>query len=208
MQKPYIDIITEEYKPVIELNERLKCLAKAHAYAQKVGAFAIKPRKRSRYRLMLCDGALSCIQTGDRWGVDFFMHELMGFKAKDPEGLLILWQELGKQNWRNANDPIAYLKTSLFREFKRRKIRERKAGSFVSIEGLDIDIADDSSIARLETKLAIEQLAVRLTAEERAFLRLFITLGSWRMAGLKLFDDPNRGRVLGQKIMRKMKKIV
>jgi len=157
---------------------------------------------------MLCDGALSCIEKSDRWGVDFFLRDIMGFRSKDPEALLILWQELKKNNWRSARDPWAYLKTSLFREFKRRKIKERKDNSFVSIEELDLDIADDAGMAELETRLAIEQLARALTAEERYFLRLYLFFGSWRMLGLEVFGDADRGRVLGQKISRKLKKIV
>lgn len=156
---------------------------------------------------MLCDGALSCIEKSDRWGVDFFLRDVLKFKSKDPEALLILWQELTKDNWRNARDPWAYLKTSLFREFKRRKIKERKDSSFVSIEELDLDIADDA-FGELEARLAIEQLAGTLTAEERYFLRLYLFFGSWRALGLELFGDPDKGRVLGQKIMRKIKKIV
>jgi len=157
---------------------------------------------------MLCDGALSCIEKSDRWGVDFFLRDVLKFKSKDPEALLILWQELTKDNWRNARDPWAYLKTSLFREFKRRKIKERKDNSFVSIEELDLDIADDAGMAELETRLAIEQLTQSLTAEERYFLRLYTFFGSWRALGLELFGDPNRGRVLGQRISRKLKKVV
>jgi len=157
---------------------------------------------------MLCDGALSCIEKSDRWGVDFFLRNIMGFRSKDPEALLILWQELKKQNWRNARDPWAYLKTSIFREFKRRKIKERKDSSFVSLEELELDIAGDAGFAELETRLAIEQLTQSLTAEERYFLRLYLFFGSWRALGLELFGDPDKGRVLGQKITRKLKKIV
>ena len=157
---------------------------------------------------MLCDGALSCIEKSDPWGVDFFLRDVMGFRSKDPEALLILWQELKKNNWRSARDPWAYLKTSLFREFKRRKIKERKDSAFVSLEELDLEITDDAGFAELETKLAIEQLTGTLTAEECYFLRLYLFFGSWRMLGLELFGDPNRGRVLGQRISRKLKKIV
>lgn len=157
---------------------------------------------------MLCDGALSCIEKSDRWGVDFFLRDIMGFRSKDPEALLILWQELKKENWRSARDPWTYLKTSIFREFKRRKIKERKDSSFVSIEELDLEIADDSGFAELEARLAIEQLAGTLTAEECYFLRLYLFFGSWRALGLELFGDPDKGRVLGQRISRKLKKIV
>ena len=157
---------------------------------------------------MLCDGALSCIEKSDRWGVDFFLRDIMGFRSKDPEALLILWQELTKDNWRNARDPWAYLKTSIFREFKRRKIKERKDSAFISLEKLELDIADDTGLGELEARLAIEQLAQSLTAEERYFLRLYLFFGSWRMLGLELFGDPNRGRVLGQRISRKLKKVV
>lgn len=157
---------------------------------------------------MLCDGALSCIEKSDRWGVDFFLRDIMGFRSKDPEALLILWQELTKDNWRNARDPWAYLKTSIFKEFKRRKIKERKDSAFISLEELDLEIADDSGFAELEARLAIEQLAGTLTAEERYFLRLYLFFGSWRALGLELFGDPDKGRVLGQRISRKLKKIV
>ena len=138
---------------------------------------------------MLCEGALSCIEKSDPWGVDFFLRDVMGFRSKDPEALLILWQELKKNNWR----------TSLFREFKRRKIKERKDSAFVSLEELDLKIADDAGFAELETKLAIEQLTGTLTAEECYFLRLYLFFGSWRMLGLELFGDADKGRVLGQK---------
>jgi len=207
-------MITQKRQFVNDLQEKLKVLAPAVAYAKKITPLVEKatlfkmPSKRSRYRLMLCEGALSCIEQSDRWGVDFFLRDIMGFRSKDPEALLILWQELKKNNWRSARDPWAYLKTSLFREFKRRKIKERKDNSFVSIEELDLDIADDAGMAELETRLAIEQLARALTAEERYFLRLYTFFGSWRALGLELFGDPDKGRVLGQKIMRKIKKIV
>jgi len=207
-------MITQKRQFVNDLQEKLKVLAPAVAYAKKITPLVEKatlfkmPSPRSRYRLMLCDGALSCIEKSDRWGVDFFLRDIMGFRSKDPEALLILWQELKKNNWRSARDPWAYLKTSLFREFKRRKIKERKDNSFVSIEELDLDIADDAGMAELETRLAIEQLARALTAEERYFLRLYTFFGSWRALGLELFGDPDKGRVLGQKIMRKIKKIV
>lgn len=206
-------MITQKRQFVNDLQEKLKVLAPAVAYAKKITPLVEKatlfkmPSPRSRYRLMLCDGALSCIEKSDRWGVDFFLRDVLKFKSKDPEALLILWQELTKDNWRNARDPWAYLKTSLFREFKRRKIKERKDSSFVSIEELDLDIADDA-FGELEARLAIEQLAGTLTAEERYFLRLYLFFGSWRALGLELFGDPDKGRVLGQKIMRKIKKIV
>ena len=207
-------MITQKRQFVNDLQEKLKVLAPAVAYAKKITPLVEKatlfkmPSPRSRYRLMLCDGALSCIEKSDRWGVDFFLRDIMGFRSKDPEALLILWQELKKENWRSARDPWAYLKTSLFREFKRRKIKERKDNSFVSIEELDLDIADDAGMAELETRLAIEQLTQSLTAEECYFLRLYLFFGSWRALGLELFGDPNRGRVLGQRISRKLKKIV
>jgi len=207
-------MITQKRQFVNDLQEKLKVLAPAVAYAKKIAPLVEKatlfkmPSKRSRYRLMLCDGALSCIEQSDKWGVDFFLRDVLKFKTKDPEALLILWQELKKNNWRSARDPWAYLKTSLFREFKRRKIKERKDNSFVSIEELDLDIADDAGMAELETRLAIEQLTQSLTAEECYFLRLYLFFGSWRALGLELFGDPNRGRVLGQRISRKLKKIV
>jgi len=212
-------MITQKRQFVNDLQEKLKVLAPAVAYARRIAplvAVAVpgrvtllkRPSKRSRYRLMLCDGALSCIEKSDRWGVDFFLRDIMGFRSKDPEALLILWQELKKDNWRSARDPWAYLKTSLFREFKRRKIKERKDSTFVSLEELELDIAGDAGFAELETRLAIEQLARALTAEERYFLRLYTFFGSWRALGLELFGDPDKGRVLGQKIMRKIKKIV
>ena len=207
-------MVTQKRQFVNDLQEKLKVLAPAVAYAKKITPLVEKatlfkmPSPRSRYRLMLCDGALSCIEKSDRWGVDFFLRDIMGFRSKDPEALLILWQELKKNNWRSARDPWAYLKTSLFREFKRRKIKERKDNSFVSIEELDLDIADDAGMAELETRLAIEQLTQSLTAEECYFLRLYLFFGSWRALGLELFGDPNRGRVLGQRISRKLKKIV
>ena len=207
-------MITQKRQFVNDLQEKLKVLAPAVAYARKIAplvekaALLKRPSKRSRYRLMLCDGALSCIEKSDRWGVDFFLRDIMGFRSKDPEALLILWQELKKNNWRSARDPWAYLKTSLFREFKRRKIKERKDSTFVSLEELELDIAGDAGFAELETRLAIEQLARALTAEERYFLRLYTFFGSWRALGLELFGDPDKGRVLGQKIMRKIKKIV
>ena len=207
-------MITQKRQFVNDLQEKLKVLAPAVAYAKKItplvekAALLKRPSKRSRYRLMLCDGALSCIEKSDRWGVDFFLRDIMGFRSKDPEALLILWQELKKNNWRSARDPWAYLKTSLFREFKRRKIRERKDSAFISLEELELEIADDSGFAELETRLAIEQLTRALTAEECYFLRLYLFFGSWRALGLELFGDPNRGRVLGQRISRKLKKIV
>jgi len=172
-------MITQKRQFVNDLQEKLKVLAPAVAYARKIAplvekaALLKRPSKRSRYRLMLCDGALSCIEKSDRWGVDFFLRDIMGFRSKDPEALLILWQELKKQKWRNARDPWAYLKTSLFREFKRRKIRERKDSAFISLEELELEIADDSGFAELETRLAIEQLTRALTAEECYFLRLY-----------------------------------
>jgi len=207
-------MITQKRQFVNDLQEKLKVLAPAVAYAKKIAPLVEKatlfrmPSKRSRYRLMLCEGALSCIEKSDPWGVDFFLRDVMGFRSKDPEALLILWQELKKNNWRSARDPWAYLKTSLFREFKRRKIKERKDSAFVSLEELDLEIADDAGFAELETKLAIEQLTGTLTAEECYFLRLYLFFGSWRMLGLELFGDADRGRVLGQKISRKLKKIV
>jgi len=207
-------MIAQKRQFVNDLQEKLKVLAPAVAYAKKIAPLVEKvtlfkmPSKRSRYRLMLCDGAISCIEQSDRWGVDFFLRDVMGFRSKDPEALLILWQELKKDNWRTARDPWAYLKTSLFREFKRRKVRERKDSTFVSIEELDLEIADDSGFAELEARLAIEQLAGTLTAEERYFLRLYAFFGSWRALGLELFGDPNRGRVLGQRITRKLGKKV
>jgi len=207
-------MITQKRQFVNDLQEKLKVLAPAVVYARRIAPLVEKatlfkmPSPRSRYRLMLCEGALSCIEQSDRWGVDFFLRDVLKFKSKDPEALLILWQELTKDNWRNARDPWAYLKTSLFREFKRRKIKERKDNSFVSIEELDLDIADDAGMAELETRLAIEQLTQSLTAEERYFLRLYTFFGSWRALGLELFGDPDKGRVLGQKISRKLKKIV
>ena len=207
-------MITQKRQFVNDLQEKLKVLAPAVAYAKKITPLVEKatlfkmPSPRSRYRLMLCDGALSCIEKSDRWGVDFFLRDIMGFRSKDPEALLILWQELKKNNWRSARDPWAYLKTSLFREFKRRKIKERKDSTFVSLEELELDIADDAGMAELETRLAIEQLTQSLTAEECYFLRLYLFFGSWRALGLELFGDPNRGRVLGQRISRKLKKIV
>ncbi len=211
MPKSYSNILIQKCQFVNDFTERLKELAPAVAYAKKITPLTEKaalfkpPSKRSRYRLMLCEGALSCIEEGDRWGVNFFLRDVMGFRPKHPEALLVLWQELKKDNWRNANDPWQYLKTSLFREFKRRKIKERKDSSFVSLEELELDIADDAGFAELETRLAIEQLAGTLTAEERYFLRLYLFFGSWRMLGLELFGDPDRGRVLGQKITRKLK---
>jgi len=207
-------MITQKRQFVNDLQEKLKVLAPAVAYAKKITPLVEKatlfkmPSPRSRYRLLLCEGALSCIEQSDRWGVDFFLRDVMGFRSKDPEALLILWQELKKNNWRSARDPWAYLKTSLFREFKRRKIKERKDSTFVSLEELELDIAGDAGFAELETRLAIEQLARALTAEERYFLRLYTFFGSWRALGLELFSDPDKGRVLGQKIMRKIKKIV
>ncbi len=207
-------MITQKRQFVNDLQEKLKVLAPAVVYAKKITPLVEKatlfkmPSKRSRYRLMLCEGALSCIEQSDRWGVDFFLRDIMGFRSKDPEALLILWQELTKDNWRNARDPWAYLKTSIFKEFKRRKIKERKDSAFISLEELDLEIADDSGFAELEARLAIEQLAGTLTAEERYFLRLYAFFGSWRMLGLELFGDPNRGRVLGQRISRKLKKVV
>jgi len=207
-------MVTQKRQFVNDLQEKLKVLAPAVAYAKKITPLVEKatlfkmPSPRSRYRLMLCDGALSCIEKSDRWGVNFFLRDVMKFKSKDPEALLILWQELTKDNWRNARDPWAYLKTSLFMEFKRRKIKERKDSTFVSLEELELDIAGDAGFAELETRLAIEQLARALTAEERYFLRLYAFFGSWRMLGLELFGDPNRGRVLGQRISRKLKKVV
>ena len=207
-------MITQKRQFVNDLQEKLKVLAPAVVYARRIAPLVEKatlfkmPSPRSRYRLMLCEGALSCIEKSDPWGVDFFLRDVMGFRSKDPEALLILWQELKKNNWRSARDPWAYLKTSLFREFKRRKIKERKDNSFVSIEELDLDIADDAGMAELETRLAIEQLTQSLTAEECYFLRLYLFFGSWRALGLELFGDPNRGRVLGQRISRKLKKIV
>jgi len=207
-------MITQKRQFVNDLQEKLKVLAPAVVYARRIAPLVEKatlfkmPSPRSRYRLMLCDGALSCIEKSDRWGVDFFLRDVLKFKSKDPEALLILWQELTKDNWRNARDPWAYLKTSLFREFKRRKIKERKDSAFVSIEELDLDIADDAGMAELETRLAIEQLTRALTAEERYFLRLYTFFGSWRALGLELFGDPDKGRVLGQRISRKLKKIV
>jgi len=207
-------MITQKRQFVNDLQEKLKVLAPAVVYARRIAPLVEKatlfkmPSKRSRYRLMLCEGALSCIEQSDRWGVDFFLRDVLKFKSKDPEALLILWQELTKDNWRNARDPWAYLKTSLFREFKRRKIKERKDNSFVSIEELDLDIADDAGMAELETRLAIEQLTQSLTAEECYFLRLYAFFGSWRALGLELFGDPNRGRVLGQRITRKLGKKV
>jgi len=207
-------MITQKRQFVNDLQEKLKVLAPAVVYARRIAPLVEKatlfkmPSPRSRYRLMLCDGALSCIEKSDPWGVDFFLRDVMGFRSKDPEALLILWQELKKNNWRSARDPWAYLKTSLFREFKRRKIRERKDSAFVSIEELDLDIADDAGMAELETRLAIEQLTRALTAEERYFLRLYTFFGSWRALGLELFGDPDKGRVLGQRISRKLKKIV
>ena len=207
-------MVTQKRQFVNDLQEKLKVLAPAVAYAKKITPLVEKatlfkmPSKRSRYRLMLCDGALSCIEQSDRWGVDFFLRDIMGFRSKDPEALLILWQELKKENWRNARDPWAYLKTSIFREFKRRKIKERKDSAFVSLEELELDIADDTGLGELEARLAIEQLAQSLTAEERYFLRLYLFFGSWRALGLELFGDPDKGRVLGQKISRKLKKVV
>jgi len=207
-------MITQKRQFVNDLQEKLKVLAPAVVYAKKITPLVEKatlfkmPSKRSRYRLMLCEGALSCIEQSDRWGVDFFLRDIMGFRSKDPEALLILWQELTKDNWRNARDPWAYLKTSIFKEFKRRKIKERKDSAFISLEELDLEIADDSGFAELEARLAIEQLAGTLTAEERYFLRLYAFFGSWRMLGLELFGDPDKGRVLGQRISRKLKKIV
>jgi len=207
-------MITQKRQFVNDLQEKLKVLAPAVVYARRIAPLVEKatlfkmPSPRSRYRLMLCEGALSCIEQSDRWGVDFFLRDIMGFRSKDPEALLILWQELTKDNWRNARDPWAYLKTSIFKEFKRRKIKERKDSAFISLEELDLEIADDSGFAELEARLAIEQLAGTLTAEERYFLRLYAFFGSWRMLGLELFGDPNRGRVLGQRISRKLKKVV
>ena len=207
-------MITQKRQFVNDLQEKLKVLAPSVAYAKKIAPLVEKatlfkmPSKRSRYRLMLCDGALSCIEQSDKWGVDFFLRDVLKFKTKDPEALLILWQELKKNNWRSARDPWTYLKTSIFREFKRRKIKERKDSSFVSIEELDLEIADDSGFAELEARLAIEQLAGTLTAEECYFLRLYLFFGSWRALGLELFGDPDKGRVLGQRISRKLKKIV
>jgi len=207
-------MITQKRQFVNDLQEKLKVLAPSVAYAKKIAPLVEKatlfkmPSKRSRYRLMLCDGALSCIEQSDKWGVDFFLRDVLKFKTKDPEALLILWQELKKDNWRSARDPWTYLKTSIFREFKRRKIKERKDSSFVSIEELDLEIADDSGFAELEARLAIEQLAGTLTAEECYFLRLYLFFGSWRALGLELFGDPDKGRVLGQRISRKLKKIV
>jgi len=207
-------MITQKRQFVNDLQEKLKVLAPAVVYARRIAPLVEKatlfkmPSPRSRYRLMLCEGALSCIEKSDPWGVDFFLRDVMGFRSKDPEALLILWQELKKNNWRSARDPWAYLKTSLFREFKRRKIKERKDSAFVSLEELDLEIADDAGFAELETKLAIEQLTGTLTAEECYFLRLYLFFGSWRMLGLELFGDPDKGRVLGQRISRKLKKIV
>ncbi len=207
-------MITQKRQFVNDLQEKLKVLAPAVVYARRIAPLVEKatlfkmPSKRSRYRLMLCEGALSCIEQSDRWGVDFFLRDVLKFKSKDPEALLILWQELTKDNWRNARDPWAYLKTSLFMEFKRRKIKERRDSTFVSLEELELDIAGDAGFAELEARLAIEQLAGTLTAEERYFLRLYAFFGSWRMLGLELFGDPNRGRVLGQRISRKLKKVV
>lgn len=207
-------MITQKRQFVNDLQEKLKVLAPAVVYARRIAPLVEKatlfkmPSPRSRYRLMLCEGALSCIEQSDRWGVDFFLRDVLKFKSKDPEALLILWQELTKDNWRNARDPWAYLKTSLFMEFKRRKIKERKDSTFVSLEELELDIAGDAGFAELETKLAIEQLTGTLTAEECYFLRLYTFFGSWRALGLELFGDPDKGRVLGQKIMRKIKKIV
>jgi len=207
-------MITQKRQFVNDLQEKLKVLAPAVVYARRIAPLVEKatlfkmPSPRSRYRLMLCEGALSCIEQSDRWGVDFFLRDIMGFRSKDPEALLILWQELTKDNWRNARDPWAYLKTSIFKEFKRRKIKERKDSAFISLEELDLEIADDSGFAELEARLAIEQLAGTLTAEERYFLRLYTFFGSWRALGLELFGDPDKGRVLGQKISRKLKKIV
>jgi len=207
-------MITQKRQFVNDLQEKLKVLAPSVAYAKKIAPLVEKatlfkmPSKRSRYRLMLCDGALSCIEQSDKWGVDFFLRDVLKFKTKDPEALLILWQELKKDNWRSARDPWAYLKTSLFREFKRRKVRERKDSTFVSLEELELEIADDSGFAELEARLAIEQLAGTLTAEECYFLRLYLFFGSWQALGLELFGDPNRGRVLGQRISRKLKKVV
>ena len=207
-------MVTQKRQFVNDLQEKLKVLAPAVVYARRIAPLVEKatlfkmPSPRSRYRLMLCEGALSCIEKSDPWGVDFFLRDVMGFRSKDPEALLILWQELKKNNWRSARDPWAYLKTSLFREFKRRKIKERKDSAFVSLEELELEIADDAGFAELETKLAIEQLTGTLMAEECYFLRLYLFFGSWRALGLELFGDPDKGRVLGQKIMRKIKKIV
>ena len=214
MPKFHLNIIAQRHQIVSDLQERVQVLAPAVAYAKRITPLVEKatlfkmPSKRSRYRLMLCEGALSCIEQSDRWGVDFFLRDVLKFKSKDPEALLILWQELTKDNWRNARDPWAYLKTSLFREFKRRKIKERKDSAFISLEELDLEIADDSGFGELEARLAIEQLAQSLTAEECYFLRLYLFFGSWRALGLEVFGDPDKGRVLGQRISRKLKKIV
>jgi len=149
-------MVTQKRQFVNDLQEKLKVLAPAVAYAKKITPLVEKatlfkmPSPRSRYRLMLCDGALSCIEKSDRWGVNFFLRDVMKFKSKDPEALLILWQELTKDNWRNARDPWAYLKTSLFMEFKRRKIKERKDSTFVSLEELELDIAGDAGNVKLK----------------------------------------------------------
>ena len=116
-------MITQKRQYDNDIQEKQKVLANAVAYAKKITQLVEKatlfkmPSKRSRYRLMLCEGALSCIEQSDCWGVDFFLRDVLKFKSKDPEALLILWQELTKDNWRNARDPWAYLKTSLFMEF-------------------------------------------------------------------------------------------
>jgi len=104
-------MITQKRQFVNDLQEKLKVLAPAVVYARRIAPLVEKatlfkmPSPRSRYRLMLCDGALSCIEKSDPWGVDFFLRDVMGFRSKDPEALLILWQELKKNNWRSARDP-------------------------------------------------------------------------------------------------------
>ena len=63
---------------------------------------------------MLCEGALSCIEQSDRWGADFFLRDVMGFSSKDPEALLILWQELKKRKLAQRKGPLGIFKNIAF----------------------------------------------------------------------------------------------
>lgn len=179
----------------------------------------------------VCELTLYAFEEGNQEDILDFFSRYLDIPRPDEEHYRILWEVLRSGNWLRKGDPIAHVKTAVWQEWKRLKMHEEVSSEWKNLLSprdksglhpqasvvplfnerdlpLDIPVFEEG-FARVEGQALIEWVLGQLNPEEQeALLLWFSGAKSWYDVGRILYGDPNQGRVAGQRIKRKLVRLL
>lgn len=177
----------------------------------------------------VCELTLYAFEEDNQGEILDFFSRYLGITAPKTEDYLILWEVLRGKNWLQAHNPIAYVAKVFWRKRKKAQVEETATREWrnlltprdkyglhprVSVaalydeEGFPLNIPIfERGYSSIEEQALLEWALSHLTPEEQEAVRLWGGVQNWYEVGRILCGDPNQGRVIGQRIMRKFKRL-